>query len=239
MPRLFRRAPSVHAAPENQESSSNLGSDNPTFDDPASEEELTANGGGSPLLDADQEVSFRFSRAGIAIPYTEIPAPRLLRNFGYVEAAFTHIPNSLQQPQQQQQQQQQQISPVSGDDEQRKLIGRGDSQVRLENRSLSHENSAKFSSLDSAVSASTGSTDTGCSYQSGANSLLSLRPNPSPLAIRRDTVSLRSPSLSPDEDQPFTLTERDVRSVCVVCVCVRACVSGSSRYKAPSNDVIA
>ena len=256
-----------------------------------------ANGAAS----SQQQSIVRMTRSGLAIPYTEIPAPRLLRDYaGLVETAFTCIPDptaSLEQLQQQQQEQQQQweSSPPSSFERQTATYKgltatyhRGQTSAFEEQRvtygwpttttseaqtgsytseaatyewptSTSEGQTATYTSEtatneaqtitsegqtatytsqtasyeDQSTSVSThhsqtrpqqltwltdittqdsaigtvdnASINTSASYQSDAGSLLSLRPYPSPLAIRRDTFNLPSPSLSPEEEtQPFT-----------------------------------
>lgn len=169
-------------------------------------------------VDSPQHSLLRVSKAGIAIPFTEIPAPSQLRDSGYVEMAFTHIPGGAQSLEQQQQQQQQ----SSSSSEQRPtvlsrsprlrglLLSRRatNSQEGLEHMSWSPSDmpSAKFSSTESATSNISSDSSNSPSFQSGVGSNLSLLPATSPIGIG----TYRSYSLSPVETQPLTMPEIEV-----------------------------
>jgi hypothetical protein len=213
MQRLFQR-PGV-ATQHSQGSSSNFSS-NPSFDrNDASEDDK---GPGAALDRCRSDASpqpdslSRVSRAGLAVPFTEIPAPSQLRDSGYVEMAFTHIPDHQTESLDQQQHQSSSLSsehkftvPFRG----LLQLSRRASESRemLQQQPSWSPDVILSSSLESATSnVSTDSSNNSPSLGSGVGSNLSLLPSASPLGLGIDTFR----SYSPVETQPLTMPEIEV-----------------------------
>ena len=211
MQRLFQR-PGV-ATQHSQGSSSNFSS-NPSFDrNDASEDDKDP---GAALNRCRSDASpqpdslCRVSRAGLAIAFTEIPAPSQLRDSGYVEMAFTHIPDDHQT--ESFDQQQQQSSSLSSEHKFRGLLQLSrratESREMLQQQPSWSSDVIPSSSLESATSNfSTDSSNNSPSLGSGVGSNLSLLPSASPLGLGIDTFR----TYSPLETQPLTLPEIEVR----------------------------
>ena len=201
------------ATQHSQGSSSNFSS-NPSFDrNDASEDDKDP---GAALNRCRSDASpqpdslCRVSRAGLAIAFTEIPAPSQLRDSGYVEMAFTHIPDDHQT--ESFDQQQQQSSSLSSEHKFRGLLQLSrratESREMLQQQPSWSSDVIPSSSLESATSNfSTDSSNNSPSLGSGVGSNLSLLPSASPLGLGIDTFR----TYSPLETQPLTLPEIEVR----------------------------